>query len=98
MRIISKKRLVDFYDKNPMAKTPLEDWYKKTQKADWLNFSDIKNSFNTADNVGNKRVVFNIKGNDFRLVVLVLYTSKTVYIRFVGTHKEYDKIKDIQNI
>ncbi|HMR17813.1 MAG TPA: type II toxin-antitoxin system HigB family toxin [Sphingobacterium sp.] len=98
MRIVSKKILVEFYLKHPTAKTPLEDWYRKTQKSEWTKFADIKNSFNSVDNVGNKRVVFNIKGNDFRLVVLVLYTLKTVYIRFVGTHEEYDKIKDIQNI
>ena len=57
-----------------------------------------KNTFNSVDAVGNQRYVFNIKGNDFRLVVLIQFTPKTVYIRFVGTHKEYDAIKDIQNI
>jgi Uncharacterized protein conserved in bacteria len=53
---------------------------------------------NSVDAVGNQRYVFNIKGNDYRLIVLILFTPKTIYIRFVGTHKEYDAIKDIQNI
>ena len=81
-----------------MAKTPLEDWYRKTQKTDWDTFAAIKKTFNTVDNVGNKRIVFNVKGNDFRIVVIVIFTSKTLYIRFVGTHKVYDKIKNIKNI
>lgn len=81
-----------------MAKTPLEDWYRKTKKADWDTFAAIKKAFNTADNVGNKRIVFNVKGNDLRIVAVVIFASKTLYIRFVGTHKEYDKIKNIKNI
>ena len=55
-------------------------------------------TFNSVDAVGHQRYVFNIKGNDFRLVVLIQFTPKTVYIRFVGSHKEYDAIKDIKNI
>ncbi|MBO5624486.1 MAG: type II toxin-antitoxin system HigB family toxin [Prevotella sp.] len=60
---------------------------------DWYLFH-----FNSVDAVGNQRYVFNIKGNDYRLIVLIQFTPKTVYIRFVGTHKEYDAIKDIKNI
>ena len=98
MRIIAKKTLVAFYTMHPGAKTALEEWYEKTENAEWENFSQVRDQFNSADLVGNKRIVFNIKGNDFRLVVLIQFTPKTVYIRFVGTHKEYDAIKDIQNI
>lgn len=87
MRIISKSTLVNYYTKVPQSK-----------KSEWTCFADIKNTFNSVDAVGNQRYVFNIKGNDFRLVVLIQFTPKTVYIRFVGTHKEYDAIKDIQNI
>lgn len=58
----------------------------------------MKNTFNSVDAVGNQRFVFNIKGNNYRLIVLILFTPKTVYIRFVGTHKEYDAIGDIKNI
>lgn len=98
MRIISKKTLVVFYSAHPDAQTALEDWYRKVTSADWNNFNDLRNTFNSADSVGNKRFVFNIKGNNYRLVAIVLFVAKQVYILFVGTHAEYDKIKDIQNI
>ena len=98
MRIISKSTLVEYYTKEPKAKTALEEWYEKTKKSEWVCFADIKNTFNSVDAVGNQRYVFNIKGNDYRLIVLIQFTPKTVYIRFVGTHKEYEAIKDIKNI
>lgn len=98
MRIISRSTLVEYYTKNPQAKVPLEDWYEKTKKAEWTCFADIKETFNTVSIVGNKHYVFNIKGNDYRLVVVILFTPQRVYIRFVGTHAEYDKITNIQNI
>ena len=69
-----------------------------SKEAKWECFADIKKTFNSVDSVGNKRYVFNIKGNDYRLIVLIKFTVSHVLIRFVGTHKEYDKIKDIQNI
>ena len=98
MRIIAKSTLVEYYSKNPQAKSALEEWYEKTKKSEWTCFADMKSTFNSVDAVGNQRYVFNIKENDYRLVVLILFTPKTVYIRFVGTHKEYDAIKNIQNI
>lgn len=98
VRVISKKILVNFYSKHADTQTALEDWYRKVTKADWNNFSDLRNTFNSADSVGNKRYVFNIKGNNYRLVVIVLFVAKQVYIRFVGTHNDYDKIEDIQNV
>jgi len=98
MRVISFSKIRDFITKHATSDVPLRDWYKKTIKADWLSFSDIKNTFGTADYVGNDRFVFNIKGNDFRLIAIVIFKVKKVYIRFIGTHEEYDKIKDIQNI
>lgn len=98
MRIIARSTLVEYYTKNPQAKIPLEDWYEKTKKAEWTCFADIKETFNTVSAVGNKHYVFNIKGNDFRLVVVILFTPQRVYIRFVGTHAEYDKITNIQSI
>lgn len=98
MRIISKSTLVEYYTKNPLAKQPLEDWYIITSKATWQNLSDIRRVFNTVDYVGNDRYVFNIKGNHYRLIVVIRFTKGRVFIRFVGTHAEYDKIQDIQNI
>jgi mRNA interferase HigB len=98
MRIISKSTLVEYYTKMPQAKAALEEWYEKTKKADWSCFADIKKTFNSVDAVGNQRYVFNIKGNDFRLVVVIQFRPKRIYIRFVGTHDEYNRIKDIQSI
>ena len=98
MRVIAKSTLVDYYTKHPGAKTALKDWYDKTKQAEWTCFADIKKTFNSVDSVGNKRYVFNIKGNDYRLVVMILFTPKTVYIRFVGTHAEYDKIENIKEL
>ena len=98
MRIIAKKTLTKYAESHPQAASGLEDWYDKTRAAEWSNLDDIRQTFNSVDYVGNQRYVFNINGNNFRLVVLILMTSKSVYIRFIGTHAEYDKIKDIKNI
>ena len=98
MRIIARSTLVAYYTMNPQSKVALEDWYNKTKEANWQCFADIKRTFNSVDSVGNKRYVFNIKGNDFRLIVLIKFTVSHVFIRFVGTHAEYDRINDIQNI
>lgn len=98
MRIISKKVPLDFYTQYPDSKISLENWYRVVKKAQWTCFSDVKGKFNTVDNVGNKRYVFNIKGNDYRLVAIIQFTTKAVLIRFVGTHNQYDKIKDIKKI
>lgn len=98
MRVIARKTLVLFYTKHEDAETALEDWYEKTENSNWENFAQLKQTFNAVDNVGNNRYVFNIKGNHYRLVALILFRIKMVYIRFIGTHKEYDQIKDIENI
>jgi len=98
MRIIAKSTLVEYYTKHPQAQQPLEDWYEITKRAEWQNINDIRVAFNTVDYVGNDRYVFNIKGNDYRLVVVIRFMKGRVYIRFIGTHAEYDKIKDIKNI
>lgn len=98
MRIISKKTLVKYYTAHPQSKLMLEDWYEKTKKADWKNFADIRATFNTVSSVGNQRYVFNIKGNDYRLVVIIKFHPSHVLIRFVGTHAEYDRIPNITSI
>ena len=98
MRIIAHSTLVLFYTKHADAKTAIEEWFHKTEKANWESFADIKKSFNSVDAVGNQRFVFNIKGNDYRLVALIKFKIKMVYIRFIGTHKEYDNIKDCSEV
>jgi mRNA interferase HigB len=97
MRIITFAAIRTFVLVHSDADVPLRDWYKRTQKADWHSLSDIKQTFNTVDYVGNNRFVFNIKGNDYRLVAIVIFSIKKVFIRFIGTHNEYDKI-DCSNI
>lgn len=97
MRVIAHRTLVFFYEKYPDSKVALEYWYHKTLKAEWKNFADMKKDFGSVDSVGNQHFVFNVKGNQFRLVVVVKFQIKMVYIRFVGNHSEYDKI-DCSNI
>lgn len=98
MRVVSHRTLVMFYQQHIDLKTAIEEWYDKTSCADWSCFADMKNDFASVDNVGNKRYVFNIHGNKYRLVAIVLFQIKMVYVRFVGTHKDYDNIDSIKNI
>lgn len=97
MRIIARKKIIEYYSQNPNAEIALEDWFKKTSDVDWTCFADIKKTFNSVDNVGNQHYVFNIKGNNYRLIVVIKFTIRTVFIRFIGTHAEYDNI-DAKNI
>lgn len=92
MNIVSHKRLFDFYQKYNEAEIPLEYWFKTAKKAKWKCFADIKKDFNSVDSIGSLRYIFNIKGNDYRLVVVIEFVHGYIYIRFVGTHAEYDKI------
>lgn len=92
MNIISKRTLVQFYEKYPQAKTPLEVWYQDNKKAQWKTPSDIKKVYSSASFLEDNRVVFNIKDNDYRLVVHIDYLRKIVRVKFIGTHSEYDKI------
>lgn len=98
MRIISFSKLREYFDKESNSKVALQDWYKKGSKANWTNFSDLKNTFNSADNVGNGRVVFNVKGNHYRIIAIVRFKFQMVLIRWVGNHKDYDKLKDIDKL
>ena len=76
----------------------MQDWYKRASKAQWDNFSDIKKTFNSVDYVGNSRFVFIVKGNHYRTVAQILFSLKRIYIRWVGNHKNYDNIKNIDKI
>ncbi|RKP50413.1 type II toxin-antitoxin system HigB family toxin [Trinickia fusca] len=92
MRIVAKKNLLAFCEKHSAAKQSLLSWHEETAKAAWASPQDIKARYSAASFVGRNRVVFNIKGNDYRLIVAVAYRIGVVYIKFVGTHAEYDKI------
>lgn len=92
MRIIAKKTLKEFWDLHKDAEQPLRSWYDIVRKENWINFNEIKSQFRNASIVGNDREVFNIKGNSYRLVVRIDFNWKVMYIRFIGTHNEYDKL------
>lgn len=97
MVIISKTSLVEFGVKHADAIEPLNRWYLVAKSAEWKNFPEMKKSFNSVDAVGNDRYVFNIKGNDYRLVAMIFFDIRTIFIRFIGTHSEYDRI-DCKNV
>ena len=92
MRVISLKTLRLFWERHPMAEPMLRAWYSEAETAQWKRPQDILRRYRTADILPGDRVVFNIKGNDYRLVVRIHYNSGVVFIRFVGTHAEYDRI------
>jgi mRNA interferase HigB len=92
MRVIARKTLRDFYEHHADSKTPLEAWFHEAEAADWQGPQEIKNRYPSADILPGNRVIFNIKGNTYRLIVKIHYNTGIVFIRFVGTHAEYDKI------
>jgi mRNA interferase HigB len=92
MRIFTEQRLKEYAEAHPESKVALQDWVATVKKSHWTCFADIKNTYNSVDSVGNQHYVFNIKGNDYRLIVVIKFTIQFVYIRFIGTHQEYDKI------
>lgn len=94
MRIVSHKSIKDYYTipGREDSRVALERWYELAEKARWNNLADMKIDFPSVDYVGNQHYVFNIRGNNYRLVVVVKFTIGYVFIRWVGTHSEYDKI------
>lgn len=92
MVIITKTILNEFGQKYPDAVTALNDWYKLVKIADWNSLAIVKQNFNTVDYVGNDRYVFDIRGNHYRIVAMIFFDKRTVFIRFAGTHAQYDKI------
>jgi mRNA interferase HigB len=90
MHVISYKALKQFWRKHPDAKIPLKGWYKRAVKAEWRKFADVRQSFPSADQV-KRFVVFNIGGNNYRLITAIHYNRLKVYIRHVLTHGEYDE-------
>jgi len=94
MRIISKKTLKDFYQQSKYSdsRSSLEAWHKEVLKLDWNNPNEVKEMYRSASIIGNEKVVFNIAGNKYRLIVTINYYAKIVFIKFIGTHKQYDKV------
>ena len=92
MRVIAKKTLRDFWDKHPDCEQSLKSWYREAEKEIWKSPNVIKKHYPFASILENNRVVFNIKGNKYRLVIRINYEFGIIWIRFIGTHAQYDKI------
>jgi len=90
LRVISRKRLLEFAGRHTDAAEPLDNWYRRTKKATWKNLTELRGDYRHADAVG-ICTVFNIGGNKYRLITKIFYTAQIVLIRFVLTHTEYDK-------
>ena len=92
MRIIARRTLREFWERHPDSEQPLKAWFAEAHSADWKNPQEIKRRYSHASFVADNRVIFNIGGNKYRLVAHVNYDFKILYIKFVGTHAEYDRI------
>ena len=98
MRIIAKRILKEFWQQYPDCEVHLTEWYNIASRATWQNPGEVKENFPSADYIGNNRMVFNIYHNKYRLIVVLRYNIQMIFIRFIGKHKQYNRIKDIKNI
>ncbi len=92
MRIFSHTTLREFWQIHTDAEEPLRAWYRIARNADWRSPAHVRARYADASIIADNRVVFNIKGNAYRLVVRIIYSHRRIYIRFIGTHAEYDRI------
>lgn len=92
MRVIAKRTLREFWEKHGDSEQQLKAWYNEVEQADWKTPNEIKKEYPSASILEDNRIVFNIKGNHYRLIVRINYKYGIVWIRFVGTHAEYDKV------
>ena|ERR1700685_2361042 len=92
MVVISYGTIRKYANQHTEVEDQLNNWYKITEKSDWANFNAIRQIFNSVDSIGNDLYVFNIKGNKYRLIARIIFRVRTVFIKFIGTHKEYDKV------
>jgi mRNA interferase HigB len=92
LRVIAKKVLREFWTKHPDCEQQLKSWYHEAEKCEWKNTNEIKEEYPSASILGDNRVVFNIKGNNYRLIVKINFQYQMMWIRFIGTHKDYDRI------
>lgn len=97
MRIVAKATLQRFWVAHPDAEQPLKAWHEEVRKASWATPQELKAQYRSASIRPNRRVVFNIKGNSYRLVVAIAFKVQAVYVKFIGTHEEYDAI-DVDTI
>jgi mRNA interferase HigB len=92
MRVIAVSTLRTFWKQHPNAEQPLKAWYEEATNASWTQPLDVKGQYRNASILKNRRVVSNIKGNDYRLIVAIAYRLRIVYVKFIGTHEQYDAI------
>ncbi len=97
VRVIAKPTLRDFWEKHADCEEQLKSWYRETEKSEWKNINDLKKEYPSASILKDNRIVYNIKGNNYRLIVKFNFEYGICWIRFIGTHAEYDKI-DANNI
>ena len=94
MQIVSYKAIAQYTSLHADAKLALDEWYIKTEQCKWSCFADIRQTFGSTDSIGNNRFVFNIRGDRYRIIAIVIFASQKIYLRFIGTHAEYSKIKN----
>lgn len=92
MVVISCRTIRAYTEKYKDVEDRLNNWHTVADKSDWSNFNEMRQLFNSVDAVGNDLYVFNIKGNNYRLIVRIIFRVRTIYIKFIGTHKDYDKV------
>ena len=92
MRIVAKRTLREFWERYPDTRAPLEHWYQQVRRADWDTPAQVTQQWPRSSIVGRNRVVFRIRGNQYRLVVEIFYPGRQVFIKFIGTHAEYDRV------
>jgi mRNA interferase HigB len=90
--VISYRTIREFTEKHSDVEDQLNNWYVIAEQADWANFNEVRQMFGSVDAVGRDLYVFNIKGNSYRLIVRIIFRVRTIYIKFIGTHKQYDKV------
>lgn len=92
MVIIKKAKVTRFIEEHPLAAEALLRWYLLAKEYDWADFADLKKTFPATDYVGNGLYVFNVGGNKFRIIARIIFRVRTIYLRFIGTHQDYDKV------
>lgn len=92
VRVIAKRTLRDFWNKHPDCEEQLKSWYRETEKSEWNNINELKNDYPSASILKENRIVYNSKGNNYRLIAKFNFEYQICWIRFIGTHASYDKI------